>query len=137
VILALLPNVAEWGQTQIDGALAAAGTSAASLGAAKLAANGVIYHGMQLFGGGATLAGLVLGAIAAYIIDRRFDRAAVYAAIGAVLAFFGFINGTALGFANSAPVALGYALFALMCAGLARTQAAPVGIEALSEAAAE
>ena len=28
VIIALLPNVAEWGQTQIDGALSAAGTSA-------------------------------------------------------------------------------------------------------------
>ena len=110
VILALLPNIAEWAQTQVDGALAAAGTSAAQVGMDKLAANGVIYHGMQLFGGGATLAGLVLGAIAAYIIDRRFDRAGVYAAIGAVLAFFGFINGTALGFANSAPVALGYAL---------------------------
>ena len=52
---------------------------------------------MRLFGGGATLAGLILGAIAAFIIDRRFDRAAMYALIGAVLAFFGFINGTALG----------------------------------------
>jgi AGZA family xanthine/uracil permease-like MFS transporter len=137
VILALLPNVAEWGQTQIDGALAAAGTSAALVGMNKLAANGVIYHGMQLFGGGATLAGLVLGAIAAYIIDRRFDRAAIYAAIGAVLAFFGFINGTALGFANSAPVALGYGLMALMCAGLARTQQGAVVVTEPLEAAAE
>ena len=32
VILALLPNVAEWAQSQIDGALAAAGTSAAKVG---------------------------------------------------------------------------------------------------------
>ena len=28
VVLALIPNIAEWAQTQIDGALAAAGTSA-------------------------------------------------------------------------------------------------------------
>ena len=45
----------------------------------KLAGNGVIYHGLQLFGGGGTLAGLMLGAIAAFIIDRKFDRAALYA----------------------------------------------------------
>jgi AGZA family xanthine/uracil permease-like MFS transporter len=70
---------------------------------------------MQLFGGGATLAGLILGAIAAFIIDREFEKAAIYAAIGALLAFFGFINGTQLAFGNSAPVALGYAVLAATC----------------------
>ena len=84
----------------------------------------MIYHGLQLFGGGGTLAGLMLGAIAAFIIDRKFDRAALYALAAAVLAFFGFINGTALAFANSAPVALGYLLIALMCVGLSRYPAA-------------
>ena len=125
VILALLPNVAEWAQSQVDGALSAAGTSAQQVGIAKLTANGVVYHGMQLFGGGATLAGLVLGAIAAFIIDRRFDRAALYAAIGAVLAFFGFINGTALGFGNSSAVALGYLLLGAVCLAM-RTSPLPV-----------
>ena len=66
------------------------------VGLDKLAGNGVIYHGLQLFGGGGTLAGLMLGAIAAFIIDRKFDRAALYALAAAVLAFFGFINGTSL-----------------------------------------
>lgn len=124
VILALLPNVAEWAQSQIDGALSAAGTSAANVGDAALAAHGVIYHGMQLFGGGATLAGLILGAIAAFIIDRRFDRAGIYALIGAVLAFFGFINGTALGFGNSASVSLGYLVLGFICFALSRYPAA-------------
>ncbi len=137
VILALLPNVAAWAQTQIDGALNAAGTTAEAVGFDKLAGNGVVYHGMQLFGGGGTLAGLVLGAIAAFIIDRRFDRAAVYAFAGSVLAFFGFINGTSLGFANSAPVALGYLVLSVLCVGLGRREmalpilkdAVPVGVE--------
>jgi adenine/guanine/hypoxanthine permease len=77
---------------------------------------------------------MVLGSIAAFIIDRRFDRAATFAVIGAVLAFFGFINGTALGFANSAPVALGYLLLGLMCLGLSRyPAAATLPMEALAE----
>jgi AGZA family xanthine/uracil permease-like MFS transporter len=115
VILALLPNIANWCQSQIDGALGAAGTTAQAVGLDKLAGNGVIYRGMELFGGGATLAGLILGAIAAFIIDRQFEKAAIYAGIGAVLAFFGFINGTELAFGNSAPVALGYAVLAVTC----------------------
>jgi AGZA family xanthine/uracil permease-like MFS transporter len=121
VILALLPNIANWCQSQIDGALGAAGTSAAAVGFDKLAGNGVIYKGMELFGGGATLAGLILGAIAAFIIDREFEKASTYAAIGAVLAFFGFINGTQLAFGNSAPVALGYAVLAATCLVFGRT----------------
>ena len=120
VILALLPNIANWCQSQIDGALGAAGTSAQAVGFAKLAGDGVIYQGMQLFGGGATLAGLILGAIAAFIIDRDFDKAAIYAGIGAVLAFFGFINGTQLAFGNSAPVAAGYAVLACTCIAFGR-----------------
>ena len=130
VILALLPNIASWCQNQIDGALGAAGTSAAAVGFDKLAGNGVIYQGMAVFGGGATLAGLILGAIAAFIIDREFTKAAIYAAIGAVLSFFGFINGTKLAFANSAPIALGYAVLAVLCIGFGRgvstTSAEPV-----------
>jgi AGZA family xanthine/uracil permease-like MFS transporter len=120
VILALLPNIANWAQSQIDGALSAAGTSAAQIGMAKLGMNGVVYHGMQLFGGGATLAGLILGAMAAFVIDRKFEKAAIYAFIGAVLAFFGFINGTALGFANSPGVALGYAIIGVFFLGMTR-----------------
>jgi AGZA family xanthine/uracil permease-like MFS transporter len=115
VILALLPNIANWCQGQIDGALGAAGTSAQAVGLDKLAGNGVIYRGMELFGGGATLAGLILGAIAVFIIDRQFDKAAIYAGIGAVLSYFGFINGTALAVGNSAAVALGYVVLAATC----------------------
>jgi AGZA family xanthine/uracil permease-like MFS transporter len=90
---------------------------------------------MQLFGDGGTLAGLMLGAIAAFIIDRRFDRAALYALAAAVLAFFGFINGTSLAVANSAPVALGYLMIALICVGMYRYPGAAEApeIEVLAE----
>ena len=115
VVLAIIPNVAAWGQLQVDSALNAAGTSAAALGAGKLAGSGLVYHGMELLGGGAVLAGLVLGALAAFIIEHKLKEAAMWAFAGAVLAFFGFIHGTQLGWAMSPQVALGYALFGAVC----------------------
>jgi AGZA family xanthine/uracil permease-like MFS transporter len=130
VILAMLPNIASWAQNQIDGALSAAGTSASQVGFDKLAGHGVIYHGLELFGGGGTLTGLMLGAVAAFIIDRAFDRAAIYALGAAVLAFFGVINGTALGFGNSSSVALGYLLVGAICLGMRYYRApAPLPID--------
>jgi adenine/guanine/hypoxanthine permease len=125
VVLAIIPNVAAWGQLQVDSALAAAGTSAGKVGAAALGGTGVVYHGMELLGGGAVLAGLVLGAMAAFIIDRQFKMAAMYAFAGALLAFFGFIHGAQLGWAMSPMVALGYALFGAICLAVSLQKQAP------------
>ena len=96
VVLAMLPNVAAWAQGQIDGALGAAGTNAGTVGAAALNGAGVVYDGMVIFGGGAVVAGLVLGAIAVFVIDREYTRAIVYTIISAVLAFLGFIHAAQL-----------------------------------------
>jgi AGZA family xanthine/uracil permease-like MFS transporter len=125
VVLAIIPNVAAWGHLQVDSALAAAGTSAGKVGAAALGGTGVVYHGMELLGGGAVLAGLVLGAMAAFIIDRQFKMAAMYAFAGAALAFFGFIHGAQLGWAVSPMVALGYALFGAICLAVSGQRQAP------------
>ena len=125
VVLAIVPNVAAWGHLQVDSALAAVGTAAAAVGLDKLGATGLVYHGMQLLGGGAVLAGLVLGAMAACIIDKQLRHAAVWAFVGAVLAFFGFIHGETLGWAKEPMVALGYALFAVVCLILGGRKAAP------------
>jgi adenine/guanine/hypoxanthine permease len=125
VIFALIPNIASWGHVLVDGALNAAGTSAEKVGMAALAGSGVVYRGMELLGGGAILAGMILGAVAAFIIDRDFHRAAVYALAGAVLSYFGFIHGAKLGIGESSGVALGYLLFALICWVLARRAGTP------------
>ena len=79
VIVAFLPQLAAWGKTQIDGALGAAGTSAAQVGLDKLGQVGVLYHGLEVLGGGATLAGIVLAAITVCVIDRHFAKAAGFA----------------------------------------------------------
>jgi len=56
----------------------------------------VLYHGLEVLGGGAILAGVVLGAVAVCIIDRNFEKAAAFAGAGAVLTFFGFMHGEAI-----------------------------------------
>ena len=45
IILAMIPQIAAWGKTMIDGALGAAGTNAATVGMAKLGAVGILYNG--------------------------------------------------------------------------------------------
>jgi AGZA family xanthine/uracil permease-like MFS transporter len=81
-VLAIIPNVAEWAKTQIDGALAAAGTSVRQVGVDKLAATGVLYRGLESLGGGSVLAGMVLGAMAVFIIDGRLRQASAWAFAG-------------------------------------------------------
>ncbi len=92
VVLAMLPNVAAWGRSLVDGALGASGTSAEDVGFGSLNDGGVVYQGMELLGSGAVLAGLILGAIAVFVIDRAFDRAIVSALIGAGLSVLGLIH---------------------------------------------
>jgi AGZA family xanthine/uracil permease-like MFS transporter len=120
IVLALIPNIAEWAKTQIDGALGAAGTNAAQVGLDKLAGTGVLYKGLEAVGGGSVLAGMVLGAMAVFIIDNRLRTAAVWAFVGAVLSYIGLIHGAQLGWAVSPMVALGYLMFGVTCLALSR-----------------
>ena len=53
-----------------------------AVGIDKLAQVGVLYHGLETLGGGATLAGIILGAITVFIIDREFEKAAAFALAG-------------------------------------------------------
>jgi len=120
IILAMIPQIAGWGKTMIDGALGAAGTSASAVGLDKLAGAGVLYHGLATLGGGATLAGIILGAVAVFIIERQLEKAAWFAATGAVLTFFGFIHAEEIGIGQSPGVALGYFGIAAMLYGFAK-----------------
>jgi AGZA family xanthine/uracil permease-like MFS transporter len=125
VILALVPQIAGWGKTQIDNALGAAGTDATTVGLDKLAGNGVLYHGLAVIGGGATLAGMVMAAMAVFIIDRKFMYAAFFSLAGAVLTFFGLMHGQNVGFGQTPLVALSYlVVFGILvgCAKFAVTE---------------
>jgi AGZA family xanthine/uracil permease-like MFS transporter len=140
IMLALMPNLAAWTKNQVDNALGAAGLNAGGVGIDKLAGNGVLYDGLNILGGGATLSGLVLGAIAVFIIERQFARAAYFALAGAVLTFFGLMHGEAVGIGQTPMVAVAYLLIAGFLFGcrklaVADATAAPPA-HALSEASA-
>ncbi len=120
VVLALVPQVAAWGKLMIDNSLGAAGTSAAAVGLDKLGQVGVLYHGLEVLGGGAILVSLILAGITACMIDRTFNKAAAFALAGAVLTFFGFMHSEAIGIGKTPLVAFSYLGVALLLAACAK-----------------
>jgi AGZA family xanthine/uracil permease-like MFS transporter len=124
IVLALTPHLAAWAKLQIDtmlgatvsAAQAVGGLAADKVGDVKVAAiaslpqQGVLYHGLEVMGGGAILAGLVLGAIGVFVIERDFVRASAFALVGAVLTYFGFMHGEAVGVGGGYGVTPGVAL---------------------------
>jgi AGZA family xanthine/uracil permease-like MFS transporter len=131
IIVALVPQIAAWGKLQIDSALGAAGTNAAAVGIDKLSQVGVLYRGLEVLGGGATLAGIVLAAVTVFVIEREFVKAAAFALAGAVLTFFGFIHGEAIGIGSSPAVAASYVAVAAILFGCAKfAEAAPAATPA-------
>jgi AGZA family xanthine/uracil permease-like MFS transporter len=133
VVLALIPNIAAWGKLLVDSALGAAGTSAAAVGLDKLGQVGVLYHGLEVLAGGAILTGMTWGAIGAFIIDKKYAEASAFAAAGAVLTFFGFMHGEAVGFAVTPAVALAYVMVAGFLFALGRAPVVESAAQSIGE----
>ncbi len=130
VILAIVPSIANWGLNMIDNALAAANISTVSDQlATSMLDQGIYYRGLQILGGGSTLGGLILGATAVCIIDRRLVKAAGFTLAGAIMTFFGLMHGSGVGIGKSPLVTTGYLLVSLLlvaCAKLAEPAPADV-----------
>ena len=127
IVLSLTPHLANWALVLINSSLAAAGIYAVSdelMG--KMAQNGVLYHGLQIMGGGSILGGLILGAIAVCVIDRNFVKGAGFAIAGSVLTFFGFMHGEHIGIAQSPLVALSYLVVAGVIFSCAKFSNVPI-----------
>jgi AGZA family xanthine/uracil permease-like MFS transporter len=73
-------------------------------------------------GGGAILSGLVLGAVGVFIVEKQFIHAAAFALAGAVLTFFGFMHGEAVGIAVTPGVAIAYAAVAVFLFAMAKQE---------------
>ncbi|QIF01547.1 regulator [Roseimicrobium sp. ORNL1] len=120
IILSLTPHLAAWGKMLIDNSLGAAGTNAAAVGVDKLGQVGVLYHGLEIMGGGAILSGVILAAVAAFIIDRKFMKAAYFSGAGAVMTFFGLMHGEKIGINMSPVVAISYLMVTAILIGCAK-----------------
>jgi AGZA family xanthine/uracil permease-like MFS transporter len=133
IVLALTPHLAAWAKLQIDTMLASTMTAAQSVGGlaadkvdavksaaiAALPQQGVLYHGLEVMGGGSILAGLVLGAIGVFVIERDFTKASAFALAGAALTYFGFMHGEAVGIGGGLGVTPAVAFaYAVVAAGL-------------------
>jgi adenine/guanine/hypoxanthine permease len=132
IVLALTPHLAACAKLQIDTMLGATVNAAQSVGGlaadkvgdvkaaaiASLPQQGVLYRGLEVMGGGSILAGLVLGAIGVFVIERDFVKASAFALAGAVLTYFGFMHGEAVGVGGGLGVTPGVALaYAVVAAG--------------------
>jgi AGZA family xanthine/uracil permease-like MFS transporter len=143
IVLALTPHLAAWAKLQIDTMLGATLSAAQGVGAmaadkagavkaaaiASLPQQGVMYHCLEVMGGGSILTGLVLGAIGVFVIERDFVKAAGFSLAGAVLTYFGFMHGEAVGIGNglgvTPAVALAYVVVAAILYGLAKSETVP------------
>ena len=126
IILAFVPHLANWTITQMNNALAAAGTLVGTLTPeqmssliAKMKDQGVLYEGLRVLGGGSILGGLILGAIAVFIIERNFVKASGFALAGAMLTFFGFMHGEKIGIGQTPIVAASYLVGSALFLGCA------------------
>jgi AGZA family xanthine/uracil permease-like MFS transporter len=130
VAIGLFPAIAAWGLLILTQTLNAAGAANADPGLAArtlaapgaFAQNGLHLDGLVALGQGFMVTSMVWSAISASLIDGGFRRAAVWALIGAVAAFFGFVHaGTItpagglyeIGFGTGWRWATGYVLCAL------------------------
>jgi AGZA family xanthine/uracil permease-like MFS transporter len=104
VAFGLFPAIAGWGALVLTQTLGAAGNALHDPGlAARVLADpsafamaGLDLHGLVALSQGFMLTCMIWSAISAHLIDRRFRVAAVWAVIGAVTAFFGFVHAGSL-----------------------------------------
>jgi len=111
VALGLMPVLIGFVVLRIRGALTAVG---ATVDYAALARQGIPFLGWERASGGDVLVSMLLCTIAVFAIDRKFSSAALATLVGAVLSFFGFMHATAIGWAASIDVAIGYLAMALI-----------------------
>jgi len=104
VAVGLFPAIAGWGVLILTQTLGAAGNALGDQGLASrvladpkaFAMAGLDLPGLVALSQGFMLTCMIWSAISANLIDRRFRTAAIWAVIGAVAAFFGFVHAGSL-----------------------------------------
>ncbi len=102
IVVALIPSIAAWGKLQIDNSLGAVSGihQITPEMVASMKQVGIMYQGLSILGAGSILAGVVLGAITTYIVERDFSKAAAFSMAGALLTSFGLMHGEEVGISH-------------------------------------
>ncbi|MFA1820875.1 xanthine permease [Virgibacillus oceani] len=108
MILGLTPFIASYIIQQVDNALTAAGTDAATVGFDTLLDNGINYIGWNTLGSSDILVSMMLITIVIFLIDKKYKIAAIYSFITAILSYFGFIHASEIGIGTGLNAAIGY-----------------------------
>jgi adenine/guanine/hypoxanthine permease len=99
IAIAMLPYLANYIMTRFNNA---AGDVVAG-----------VSTGIVPLGQGAMFTGIILGAIAVYVIDRDFKKAAIFSFVGAIFSFVGLIHAPSLAFGAANDFALGYVIMGI------------------------
>lgn len=124
--VAMIPPVADYMFTQVTGAVGGTAdvwTEILPTGlegysaevTSSLIANGVMWNGVSSVKSGSIVIGMLLGAITAFIIDKRLDKVAVVCLVAAGLSVTGFIHSGQLGIYPTSPFAIAYLIVAAIC----------------------
>lgn len=115
---AFIPLIAGFVSLQINNALSAVGVIKTPEIYTALANSGIPLRGWETLASGDILIGMLLGAIAIFVIDKKFITAGIYSLVTAVLAFFGIIHAGVIGWATGVNIAFGYLLVAVVFFGM-------------------
>ncbi len=122
VVLALTPHLAAWGKLMIDNALGAAGYHRRRGGHRQARAGGrALSRAWRSWAAAPFSAASCSARSPLSSSTARFRKAAGFALAGAVLTFFGFMHGEAIGVAQTPLVAISYLVIALILVACARS----------------
>lgn len=111
VIVAMLPWLADWAQTQIDNAVSAVG---AVVSPELFQSAGIYYEGFSFLGNGASITGMLWAALLVFLLDRKVRPAMLVCGVCAVLTFFGMIHAPGVGVCMMPATVAGYLLIGLI-----------------------
>lgn len=123
VVVGLFPAFASWGLNLVTQAWGGAETTLAEMVESGVPING--FSGILALDQGFIFSSMILGAISAFLIDRKFLNACLWSLAAALLAFFGIIHAyeiagndtvARIGWNAGGPWAFGYLCFAAVFA---------------------
>ena len=107
ILLSLMPILFQYIQTIVSSAVQAAGTTVAALTTEQFAAYSVPIRGIEYLGNGAFLSSLLLAGLLAYVVDKKYKRAAAFALALAGCSAVGMIHCEGVSFLSETGVLFG------------------------------